>query len=325
MKKMIFYALLVLMMLVCSSCQKKQERISMPVEVWNGQNFHLAEDGLPVSIIWYRGWSSVSYKGFCQAKEIKEIVERLQSPEMPGPIPELPLVLGTRNRLCLFYYKGEKYVSRVAVFDFDIDEDGVFIGPRGKSLVLGKLLQKKEESEMGNYAYGLPNEFITQEMIDRNKAVQQQMQEYLEQQQKNLESRPFELVEMTLDAFSKVRLSCQGILIRRSADPDPNHALVLLGELHKARWIVGRDIQVDRVLRYPGPMITVFAEFRKAECVNNLPVEGSEEYQVIFLDGNNRNGYRINMGLDKRYVYGPGYRSRQLRKEFAKMGLFETK
>jgi hypothetical protein len=29
------------------------------------------------------------------------------------------------------------------------------------------------------------------------------------------------------------------------------------------------------------------------------------------------------MGLDKKYVYGPEYRSRQLRKEFAEMGLFK--
>jgi hypothetical protein len=173
-------------MLGFSSCQKGTQRIFMPVEVWDGQNFHLAEDGLPVSIIWYRGWSSVSYKGFCQAKEIKEIVERLQSPEMPGPIPELPLVPGTRNRLCLFYYKGEKYVSRVAVLDFDIDEDGVFLRPRGKSQALGKLLQEKEESEMGNYAYGIPNDFIIQEMIDTSRAVQQQMREYLDQQKKSL-------------------------------------------------------------------------------------------------------------------------------------------
>jgi hypothetical protein len=90
---------------------------------------------------------------------------------------------------------------------------------------------------------------------------------------------------MTRDAFLEVELSCQGILIRRSDDLDPNHAMILFGELHKTHWIVGRDIQADKVLRYPGPMMTVFAEFRKAERVNNLPAEGGEQYQVIFLDG----------------------------------------
>ena len=320
MKRVILYAISGFLVLGCSSCHKGVERMS--VDVWDGHNFYLALYRPPVSIVWFKGSrADIPYKGFCRANKIEEIMDRLLTPENPGPPPKLPLVPGTHNSLCLFYYKTNGYVSRVVVVDFDIDEDGVFVGPRGKSPTLGKLLQEQEESGLeGCYGYIGP---VTEEIRTKSKAVSQQMREYLEQQQKELESRPFDLSDMTLDAFSEVRLSCQGILIRRSDDSDPNHAMVLFGELYKARWIVGHDIQVDKVFRYPGPMITVFAEFRKAERVHNLPAEGDEEYQVIFLDRNNRKGYRIKMGLDKRYVYGPGYRSRQLRKEFTKLGLFE--
>ncbi|HOL32665.1 MAG TPA: hypothetical protein PK052_11880 [Anaerohalosphaeraceae bacterium] len=183
MKNTIIYSILLSIMLTCSSCQETEEKIYMPVEVWTGRNFHLTEDGLPVSIIWFR--ADRPYKGFCQAGEIKEVVERLLYPEIAGNIPELPLVLGTRNTLSLFYYKGGKYVSRVAVIEFDIDENGFFLGPRGKTQTLAKLLQDKEESGLGRYAAsGAPDEFNTEERINQRIAWEAQYER--EQEQKRV-------------------------------------------------------------------------------------------------------------------------------------------
>jgi hypothetical protein len=296
----------------------------LPVDAWDGHNFFLMADGYPVSVIWFQGYYEKPYKGFCQANEIKEIVERLESPEIEGPISELPLKLGTRNMLCLFYYKGGKFVDRVAVVDFDIDEDGVFLGPRGKSPALGKLLQEKEESGLRRYAlYGVPGwaPLVTEEEIDRRDAASQRLQAQEEQKRKELEAKPFELVDATLDVFSDPEFDFRGILIRRCDDSDPNHAVILLGELHVAQWIAGRKINADRIYRYPQFMFPVFEEFKKAERVKQHAVN---MYDVIFLNHNNRKGYRIKMAVnnDKKYVYGEGYRSKQLYKDFAEMGLF---
>ncbi|MBL7215939.1 MAG: hypothetical protein ISS71_09705 [Phycisphaerae bacterium] len=326
MKKVIVYVLLALAIVGCSSCGKKEERMYLPVDAWDGHNFFLKADGYPVSVIWFHGYHEKPYKGFCQAIEIKEIVERLEFPEMEGPIPELPLKLGTHNSLCLFYYKGGKFVDRVAVVDFDIDEDGVFLGPRGKSPALGKLLLEKEESGLQRYAlYGVPGwaPLVTEETIDKAEAANQQLQAQEEQRRKELEAMPFELVNTTIDVFLDPEFDFRGILIRRSDDSDPNHAMVLFGELYRARWIVGRKINPDKIFRYPQVMFSIFEEFKKVERLTQ-PAVDHYEYDVIFLNPNNRKGYVIKIAVDDKYIYGVNFCSRQLRKDFVEMGLFEN-
>jgi len=322
---------LVLMTLECSSCQKRQERTSLPVEVWDGKSF-LRERGLPVSIVWFRGpGAELPHKGFCHAKEIKEIVDRLLWPEIPGSPPDMSLVPETRNLLCLsFFEAGQYYVSRVVVVDFDIDKNGVFLGPRGKSPALGKLLQEKEESGLKGYSvYGSPD--TEEEMIDRSETIKRYMQDHQKRYEEAVAryeilgvTHPFELVDITIDDLLKdTPNSFDGVLIRRSNDPDPNHVMAIAGELRSAQPIVGHKINADKILGYPWP-IRIFEGFQKADRVK-LPAMDNYQYEVIFLNGSNRKGYRIKMAVDKKYVYGAGYRSKQLRKDFAKRGLFETK
>jgi hypothetical protein len=332
MKKKIIYAISVLIILGCSSCQKKETQIVMPVQVWDGQNFHLTTEGFPLSIIWLMG--KIPHKGFCQAQEIKEIIERLMNPEIAEAHSEQLLAMETQNRLCLFYYRGGKYVSRVATVKFNIDKEGVFLGPLGKSPALGKLLQEKEESGMSRYAlYGVPNEIYTEEMIDRRIESDRYVQDYQRRYEEAAAryeilgvTKPFELVDITIDELLNRSIgSFDGILIRRSDDSDPNHVMALAGELRSVQPIVGHKINADKILGYPWP-IRIFEGFQKAEKVRLTTGKEVNEYEVIFLDGgDNRKGYRIKVAMDKKYVYGVDYRSKQLRKCFTEMGLFETK
>jgi len=294
----------------------------MGVDVWDGENFQISSYRPPVSIVWFTGVNGdIPYKGFCRAEEIQKVLEYLLTPENPEPmLKSLKQITESRvqNSLCLFCYKHSEYASRIVVCNFDLDENDVFIGPRGKSPALGKMLKGKEESGLEEcYGYMGPIKI-------KNETVEQQMQNIEEQKRKEIEARPFELIETTLEDFSKLSLNCRGILFRHIDEADPNHADVLLGDLADARWIVGRPLQVDKVIGHPGPLITVFGAFRQAERIQNSPSE-KEEYQIIFLDGIYRRGYLLRMGLNEIYVYGPGYRSRQLRKEFAKLGLFKQK
>jgi hypothetical protein len=166
---------------VCSCCRKEES--SLAVEIWGGQGFSLAGDGYPLSVIWLTGPRGIPHKGFCQAKEIKEIIQRVQFPEVNEPQPMRPPEKYPNNLLCLFYYKGGAFVSRVAVVCFDIDQNGVFVGPLGKSPALGKLLREKEESGLSRYAlYGVPNGPITEEMIDRNIEAAKKLQEEIQRQ-----------------------------------------------------------------------------------------------------------------------------------------------
>jgi hypothetical protein len=133
------------------------------VSIWNGQDIILGQSAYPVSIILFKESATnlwVPYKSFDTADEIKRTINLLDKPEANEPMPELR----TRNKLSLIYYLGEPAFLRVIEVYFDIN-DGVFIGPKGKSHELGKILTDKKESGLSRYRFHTPP--YDEEFIDR--------------------------------------------------------------------------------------------------------------------------------------------------------------
>lgn len=177
----ILFLLLIIGIIFCPSCKKN---CGETVSIWNKQN-KLDYKGFPVSIIWFKESASdlwTPYKGFNKANEIKSIIQLLDKPEINEIQPELK----TRNKLSLIYYLGKPESLRIIELYFDIN-DGLFIGPKGKSPELGKLMITKEESGLERYRFHTPP--YDEEFIDRVEKSQELVREQIkkEKEQKHAE------------------------------------------------------------------------------------------------------------------------------------------
>ncbi len=145
MKKQIFVLLIIGMVFIPSSCKKEPGKVSY---TWTGQKSEGDIAGLvPVCIIWYKyvqpptdAWEP--YKSFNQnnASEMREIILHLLKPEEKEMNPNLK----TKDKLSLIFYNGipEKLTVREVYFRI---EDKTFIGPRGKSGKIAKILSEQQE------------------------------------------------------------------------------------------------------------------------------------------------------------------------------------
>jgi len=141
---------IVLTFLSCflSSCGKKPPEVNY---IWTGQQEirHL----VPICIVWYKqvpppidAWRP--YKAFNQAdsNDMRNIILELTSPEKPESNPNIE----SKDKLSLIFYNGFSEKLRVWEVYFQI-KDQTFIGPRGKSDSLMKILLEKQEIRSGFY------------------------------------------------------------------------------------------------------------------------------------------------------------------------------
>jgi hypothetical protein len=192
-------SIMIAISLLCVSCKEKQQE---QVKIWDGNNVVLKHKEYPKSVIWFKESAKdmwIPYKGFCQAKEIKKIIKFAEQPE----IAELKSDLRAKNKLSLIYYegvpeeilrarnkhnlspvKGEPVLLTAVEIYFDVN-DGMFVGPKGRSQELGELLLSKEESGLARYRFAIPP--YNEEQIDNiekmNLQLREQQKEYENQQQ----------------------------------------------------------------------------------------------------------------------------------------------
>lgn len=173
MRKTIFTLLIVGMFFIPLSCKEEPKRINY---TWTGQKSEGDIAGLvPVCIIWYKyvqpptdAWKP--YKSFNQnnASDMREIILHLLKPEEKEINPNLR----TQDKLSLIFYNGLPENLTVREVYFRI-EGKTFVGPRGKSVELAKILSEQQEvqslfyypySALGASHYGDHFERILQSM-----------------------------------------------------------------------------------------------------------------------------------------------------------------
>jgi hypothetical protein len=181
------FFLTALSILILIKVEEKPD-IYKEVILWNGQNKNIEDIrflGRPVCVIWYKLWLNddwVPYKGFTHGRDIGYFGRYLAEPEVKEPNPHLK----TKNKLSLFYYRGVPARLRVVDVYFDL-EDTTFVGPLGKSQMLGELLCKKEKSEFLFYAELSPP--YDDDYIKRVKESQRYQQELVQKLKKEAEAK----------------------------------------------------------------------------------------------------------------------------------------
>jgi hypothetical protein len=192
----IFTLLIVGMVFIPSSCKKEPGKVSY---TWTGQKSEGDIAGfVPVCIIWYKyvqpptdAWEP--YKSFNQnnAFEMREIILQLLTPEEKEMNPNLR----TNDKLSLIFYNGipEKLTVREVYFKID---DKTFIGPRGKSSKIAKILSEQQEvrslfyypySELDSVHYQDHFERILQSMESHQKRAEKLKAEKKAEAQKKIE------------------------------------------------------------------------------------------------------------------------------------------
>jgi len=185
---------LILIFVICplllTSCKSKNDnknyenRKGVQVKVWDGKNLIFWQKRYPLTIIWFKGEpeSWIPYKAFDDANVLKSIVSLLDKPDTNERLPNLK----NRNKLSIIYYEGDPIYLNIVEVYFNLD-DGIFIGPKGKSKELGNILLSKAESGLARYR------FMSQPFDENAVEKIEKSQEYLREQvkmksQKNRES-----------------------------------------------------------------------------------------------------------------------------------------
>lgn len=127
----------------------------------------------------------------------------------------------------------------------------------------------------------------------------------------------FKYVDATVDDLRGKKI--EAILIGIVDDPDKAHLWAVIGDIDKAKKIVGYEINADKVVDSSW-IQRLTSDFIKAE--RTKIEECADICRVIFLT--KETGYVIKMSGDDRVVYGYDYRSKQISDDFKEMGLEEN-
>lgn len=146
-----FASLLLVVCLICVASCHKSPAPANTVFFWSGTE-KLPEGwpagASPFVAIWYtrsNGSSWYEYKKICSAKELGAVERGLWSPEIPGSIGST-----WENRLTVFYFS-RYFSSNLSAIDVPFDiVDRTFVGPRGVSEELGKVLADAPECDFSD-------------------------------------------------------------------------------------------------------------------------------------------------------------------------------
>jgi hypothetical protein len=131
---------------------------------------------------------------------------------------------------------------------------------------------------------------------------------YNEMQQNN-----FKYADATVDDLMGKKI--EAILIGIVDDPDKTHMWAVIGDIDKAQKIIDCTINADIIVDQSW-VHKLTCDFIKAERVK---INCEDICKVIFLT--KERGYVIKMSGNDEIIYGPDYRSEQIRNDLKAMGL----
>ncbi|MCK5615247.1 hypothetical protein KAR91_75990 [Candidatus Pacearchaeota archaeon] len=125
----------------------------------------------------------------------------------------------------------------------------------------------------------------------------------------------YQYVEISIDQLPGLD-EVEGILFANHYHPEMAHIMIVVGNPETVEQIIGREIFSDKIINDPSWLYRLISDFANARRVKRGM---ASDARAVFITTDR--AYMLKIETDEKIVYGPGYESAQLKKDFEELGL----